>query len=503
MIADTDGPDRSRLARPFDVCVIGAGPAGITLARRLAQRGAEVALMEAGGLEYSERSQALYAGRNVGLDYFDLDACRLRYFGGTSNHWGGWCRALDARDFAPVPHHPLSGWPIGQLDLDPYRAETDAILDIPGAAAWPDRPLTQARYRFQNVRIRWSPPTIFGIKYGDALAASDRIHVALNANLVDLRLDAGHGRVTTARFRGYAPDDPGWELRARHFCLCAGGIENPRLLLNFRSQMPEGIGNRHDVVGRYFCEHPHHIVGDLLLSHPVPWHIYAPTQLLMHETGCLNFGVRMEPADAPPDVYASAIRDAGPRRFFRLDLSGRPPDPVALPQRLARTLRPEPMDGIVRLANEQALNPESRVRLGTERDALGLRRAELDWRLTELDFHTMRTAVVALGEHLAEQGLGRARMRDWLLADPPAVPDTGDYDLAGRHHMATTRMAADPRYGVVDRDCRVHGLDNLYIGGSSDFATVGHANPTYTIVQLALRLGDHLGARLAGAGPKG
>lgn len=503
MIEDTEHSDRSRFARTFDVCVIGAGPAGITLARRLGDQGAEVALMEAGGMEYSDRSQDIYTGANVGLDYFDLDACRLRYFGGTSNHWGGWCRALDDHDFRPVPHHPLSGWPIGQLDLDPYRSEADDILDIPGAAAWPDRPLEQAHYRFQNVRTRWSPPTIFGIKYGDALAASERIHVGLNANLVDLRLDPDHGAVTAAVFRGYAPDDPGWQVRARHYCLCAGGIENPRLLLNFRSQAPEGIGNRHDVVGRYFCEHPHHIVGDLVLSYPVPWHIYAPTQIFMRETGCLNFGIRLEPADAPPDVYASAIRDAGPPRLFHLDLSGRPPDPVALPQRLARHLGHGQPNGILRLANEQALNPDSRVRLGTNRDALGMLRPELDWQLSELDVHTMRSAVTAVGEHLAEQGLGRTRVRDWLLADPPQVPGTDAYDLAGRHHMAATRMADDPRHGVVDHDCRVHGLDNLYVGGSSVFATVGHANPTYTIVQLSLRLGDHLGGRLAGAAPKG
>jgi choline dehydrogenase-like flavoprotein len=89
-------------------------------------------------------------------------------------------------------------------------------------------------------------------------------------------------------------------------------------------------------------------------------------------------------------------------------------------------------------------------------------------------------------------------MADWLLADPPRFPGIADDEVGGKHHMGTTRMAADPRHGVVDRDCRVHGTDNLYIGGSSVFPTTGHANPTYTLTQLALRLGDHIAARLAG-----
>ena len=100
MIVDA-ARERAAFAEPVDVCVIGAGPAGITLARALAAAGASVALMEAGGLEISAESQDAYVGTTVGLDYFPLDTCRLRYFGGTSGHWGGMCRNLDAYDFEP------------------------------------------------------------------------------------------------------------------------------------------------------------------------------------------------------------------------------------------------------------------------------------------------------------------------------------------------------------------------------------------------------------------
>jgi choline dehydrogenase-like flavoprotein len=110
----------------------------------------------------------------------------------------------------------------------------------------------------------------------------------------------------------------------------------------------------------------------------------------------------------------------------------------------------------------------------------------------------MRTAAAAFGTHLAEQGIGRARIRPWLLTEPAEIPGVEDDEVGGKHHMSTTRMAADPRQGVVDGDCKVHGMRNLYVGGSSVFASTGHCNPTYTIVQLALRLGDHLARQLQG-----
>jgi hypothetical protein len=148
---------------------------------------------------------------------------------------------------------------------------------------------------------------------------------------------------------------------------------------------------------------------------------------------------------------------------------------------------------------EQTLNPDSRVSVSDAKDAFGLNRLRLDWQLTEADYRTILTAALAYGAHVAEQDVGRARLRDWLLGDPVTLPGitSGNGMVAGRQHMCTTRMSADPRTGVVDRDCRVHGVSNFYVGGSSVFATPGFAKPTYTIVQLALRLGDHLGGMLA------
>lgn len=483
MIVDSDGPDRARFATsPFDVCIIGAGPAGITLARRLAAAGQSVALMEAGGLEPTIESNAVYEGEIAGLDYFPLETCRQRFYGGTSNHWAGWSRALDAVDFEAKPWNLLSGWPISIADLDPYRAETDAILDLPPVA--PDGTPVQAEDRFRSFQMRFSTPTRFGPKYRDEIAAAPGILLGLNANLVDLRLTPDLEAVRSAQFRGYGPDDPGFGVQARRFVMAAGGIETPRLLLNFTAQMPAGIGNQNDLVGRYFCEHPHFVLADALLRAPIEdVSFFAPSRAFLEAEQTLNFGLRLEPgqrggAGAVP-ICADGEGDFEARlgeAFTR--------DPEICP--------PPGPTGRIRMAYEQALDPESRVRLGEETDRFGLRRPVLDWRLGTLDAHTMRSAVLGFGAHMAEQDFGRLRVRDWVLADPPPIPDILSDEVGGKHHMGTTRMADDPRAGVVDRNCQVHGTQNLYIAGSSVFATPGHANPTYTVVQLALRLGDHL-----------
>jgi choline dehydrogenase-like flavoprotein len=493
--------DRSAVGRTFDVCVIGAGPAGISLARRLAAAGADVALMEAGGYEISIESQEIYEGENVGLDYFPLDTARLRFFGGSSNHWGGWCRELDAVDFVVKPHHPLSGWPIGKSDLDPYVAETDSILDLPPVADLPasDLPAPESFFRTE---FRFSPPTLFRDKFWDEIVASERIWAFVNANLVDLRLTSDLATVEAGVFRGYAADDPGFAIRAKAYALCAGGIENPRLLLNFRSQMPEGIGNRFDLVGRYFSEHPHVSVADVLLEDPLQQReFYAVTEEFMLANGVQNSLIDLDTqrSQPVPELFTAAKRTVRCEVPFVdrlaeqvLGRRGRCASP-GLGSWWSGEAAPE---GVIRFNQEQALDPDSRVSLADDRDALGLQRVVLDWRLNELDFHTMRTVTITFGQHLAQHGVGRARLRDWLVADPVQFPKIGEDEVAGWHHMGTTRMADDPRYGVVDRDCRVHGMSNLYIGGSSVFSTGGYSNPTYAIVQLALRLGDHLASRV-------
>jgi len=489
MIVDLEDGGAAALAgRSFDVLIAGAGPAGITIARRVAAKGATVALIEGGAIDLESRSQDLYQGHIVGRPYFDLDVARLRYYGGTSNHWGGWSRPLDRRDFEVNPLNPMSGWPIARRDLDPYGAETDSILELNEP---PDAPLDVfegAPTQFKPIFFRFSTPVRFGAKYQGEIAASTKITLALNANLVDLKFaDAGHG-LTAAAVRAYTDPTP-LSVRARYFVIAFGGIENARFLLNANTQRQVGLGNENDLVGRYFLEHLHVPIGPMVLRKPTPnMLVYTPTRDMMARDGVLNFGLRLTPIFPPsPDSdEAKKIDPACDDPMTDLVAAEMAGSPLSCPNRAGEAM----------LVAEQALNPQSRVLLAEDRDPFGLRRAALKWELSDIDFRTIRTATVQLASLMAARDVGRMKVKDWLLSDDPNPALTLDDLQGGNHHMGTTRMSDDPKAGVVDRNCRVHSVPNLYIGGSSVFATAGHANPTYTIVQLALRLGDHLAGQL-------
>ena len=505
MFLDANTANVSAFARNWNVCVVGTGPAGMTLARRLAAQGLDVALMEAGDLEVTWESQDFYIGDVTGMAYYDLDVSRLRTFGGTSQHWSGRCRALEAYNFEPLPFSPLSGWPIGKADLDPYAAETDDILDLISASVVPDQPVEDGLEDLVSIRFRNSPPTRFAEKFGAEIRASERITLVYNAALIDLRLSENGAAVTGAVFRPARPEGAAFAVTAEHYCLCLGGLENPRFLLNANSQMPMGIGNRHDQVGRYFSEHPTYRIAEALFEDGSPRsRNFMPTFEAMKRNEMLSCEILLGTEGA--SLSRSAARSLACAGDFTQELAmrvlGRKVDCEREGFFEALEARRSGADrvGMVGIILEQELNPDSRVTLGDERDAFGQRRIVLDWRLSERDIHTIRCAAELMGKSLAVGGSGRLRIRDWLRAEPADVPqidEDGDHSVALHHQLCTTRMSANPSEGVVDGDCRVHGIDNLHLGGGSVFATAGFANPTYTIVQLALRLGDHLGRRIA------
>lgn len=468
----------------FDVAVCGAGPAGITLARALAAKGWNVGLFESGGLELKLDAQELAEGQIIGLDYFSLDSVRLRLLGGTSGHWTGTTHPLEPYDFQPHAHNPLSGWPISPADIEPYTEEAARILDL-GAWEEPADMFEGASGRLRSISFRPSRPiTRFGEKYREELAAS-KIRVHLNATLVDIELDDSLGAVSSLTFKSYEKDGS-FTVRARQVALCFGAIENARFLLNTNRQMSTGIGNQNDLVGRYYSEHPVFQVGSMVLRR-VPRHgpvlHYVPSRELIEQEKCLNFILSIPSTleAAHKRWFREAVCTTGPSRRLMQAVLGRPF---------------QCYDQDIWVGFEQALNPDSRVLLGKRTDRFGMRRAALDWRFNDLDYQTMRTAIMEFGRQVATRDLGRVRVLDWLLADKPKPPGV-DKDIVGSfHHLCTTRMSDNPREGVVDRDCRVHGIRNLYLGGSSVFATGGYAHPTYTIVLLALRLAQHLDGRL-------
>jgi choline dehydrogenase-like flavoprotein len=493
-----------------DVCVVGSGAAGLTLAGELAGASMDVCVVEAGGWEYEAATQDSYGGSNTGLPYFPLDANRQRSFGGTTNLWAGWCRPLDEIDFEERPWVADSGWPFGREELLPYYERAHRICRLDpldyDLASWEGRlgvcSLPLPAERFVTRIFRLSPPACIRNLYGERVAAAANVRLLLHANALELRSDESGGSVSGLRV-GCLSGRP-LTVAARLYVLAAGGIENARLLLLSDAARSNGLGNGNDMVGRCFMEHPHFPSGVIDLDAPGALRpdLYhrarngAVGRLLLpavvqEKEELLNGSVMVEPTHAGDESRiatvlaraAEAVRRARLRHPVRRRAACIVGEPPGLVPRLGRSLRAFRLHHTL----EQAPNRNSRVVLSAERDALGARRVRLEWRLTALEERTWVRSLELLDAAFREAGLGRLRDSASARVWPPA-PLQG---MRG-HHMGTTRMSTDPRRGVVDAECRVHGVANLFIAGSSVFPTSGAGTPTLTIVALAIRLADRI-----------
>jgi choline dehydrogenase-like flavoprotein len=481
-----------------DVVVVGAGAAGISLAHLLARGGLDVVLLESGGEEYDEPTQLLYHGVAEGTVFDEgapyLVTTRLRQLGGTTNHWAGWCKPLDPMDFERRDWIEHSGWPISYEEFSRHFAETDRILETPpfdgsqdpdyGAWALFDRSELLAKSLFH-----FSPPVRFRDKYREELDSSERIRLLLQANVLKLRLAADGRSVVTVD----AASEPGrnFQVKGRAVVLAAGGIENVRLLLASDDVHAAGVGNGNDLVGRFFIDHPHRRLGSVLLWElPEKIRSYRspkdPTQRRM-PTIALAESYRRERRLLGGAVQIVQKQRVQPDNALVRTISGL--DNLRRPGSRAGEA---PLEAVMNLRTEQTPNPASRVTLDEETDRFAIRRVRLDWQLRDQDLETLTETTRVIAAELARTGVGRVRS-DIDLDDPWAGT------VGGEHHVGTTRMAATPSQGVVDADCRVFDVENLYLAGSSVFATSGYANPTYSLVALAVRLAERLQQTLGSA----
>jgi choline dehydrogenase-like flavoprotein len=501
-----------------DLCVVGAGPAGIAIADRLRESGLTVVLVESGGFDPELPTQRLFRGTNVGHDYYHLDACRFRVFGGSTNRWGGWCRPLERVDFSKREWLPYSGWPITNDALVPYQADTAALFELTDArfdfASWRDRlpaPFSLDDTDFESVFFQYSPETNFGEAYRARLLASSNVKIVIYANLTRIELDADSRRVGRLWFSTLTGRT--CSVVPKAVVLAAGGLENARLLLASDADRPTGIGNEHGNVGRFFQEHLHVPAGHLLVrrgaSSPrfyrkaayngvIVRGVIAPTPAAQErhrlpatsiaiETEGYNFGTPFlgwPPAVTFPPINAYRRYRTGRFREFAETLKRNAERASGLTTRLrtwqrARAARaagdasPDERAYSVYFRSEQVPDPDSRVTLSRRRDALGMPEITLDWRVNQTDIDAITGWLAAFDRDVRSRRI-----------------------IGGPHHIGTTRMSADARSGVVDEHCRVHSVANLYVAGSSVFATGGYANPTFTLVALALRLADTLRERL-------
>ena len=509
-----------------DVCIIGAGIAGLTVARELLGAPLRVLVVESGGLASDDGANALNKGDNGVLEYFSTEYGRTRGLGGTSELWAGQCTPMDAVDFDVRPWVPGSGWPISRSDLQPFYPRALGVFALPPDALEESRtrdfPLRELAVRFDGLVMHassFSSNRYLGRELRQPLETSETVSVLLHATATQLLSDPGGLRVERLEVRSM--DGCSATVRAGIYVLAAGAIENARLMLLSKLSDPRGVGNRHGLVGQYLQDH---VIGscavlegadlgslwkhaDLVRRDGMRW----SSKLRMADSeqakaGVLNCTaslvfdfedkdtvehmVRMYRAIARRSRYDASMADlyyvmSHPLRVIEFGARH-------LGYTMPRLIRPKSVN--LSVITEQAPNPDSRVTLSASKDELGLPRVKVEWRLGSREFETFRAMAKLCKREFERAGLAKVSLAAWLAREDESWT-TNVRDIL--HCSGTTRMGVDPKSGVVDSDCKVFDTDNLYVAGSSVFPTSGHANPVLTSSALAIRLADHLKARLA------
>lgn len=407
---------------------------------------------------------------------------RVRQFGGTSNVWTGKWKYLQPSEFEVGFWVSHSGWPIRFNDLlEHYRsaAKDYGFGDLEAEAIRPEIMALRTKIAAGGLKLSsfyWEQsPTRTAVRFGEGMRRSKNLHVVLGATATELKLDESCQRVTAVTCRSLE----GRELvvEGETVILAIGALESARLLLSSDRQLPGGIGNGHDFVGRFYTDHPKHSTGKLR-----PGHL---AQQFAHELQhgpkprfCVCFALNDATQQAHEllehALYLKPIYERTTERLWRT-LQGRP---------ACRDTNGAIANYRVKFVTEQAPHRGSRVKLGTEYDVLGQRKLEVDWCFTDHDQRSMAKTLQLLTQRFAEVGLGTFDFEN----DPPSLESMTD----AAHQMGTTRMASCPEEGVTDTNCRVFGIDNLYVAGSAVFPTGSSYSPTFIILALARRLGQHL-----------
>lgn len=460
-----------KIFRKFDTIIIGAGAAGITTAITLEKFGKSVALIEGGGLEYSEESQNIYRGNVKGDPYFDLDVTRLRYLGGSTNHWGGWCRPFEKIDF----HRNYLGeqyeWPIKFEEIEQYKNEACSILEIESNFDLKSNDDPNVK----PIKFEFSPPVRFNEKYLNKLKYSKLISVFINSNLT--KVSGSNRNINSVDISNYKENR--LTLRAKNFVFALGGIENSRFLLWIDRDLPGIFFDEKLPIGEYWMEHPHFTLGRALIDNQkVNHNYYSLTGEAQKKLNILNCGFRIERLKDTKGLTKALIKDLlciAPKLGKKfVELTGKN-------QYLC--------GAIFRAAWEQSPDKFNAVRLGKTIDRFGIPKVVLNWKKNKIDRKTIKKSVFEFNEWLMKIDGGRIKLDEWMLTEEDYPIDD---ELGGHHHMGGTRMHKSKIFGVVDQNCKVFGSENLYIAGSSIFTTGGHNNPTLPIVQFALRLANHL-----------
>ncbi len=536
-----------------DLCIVGAGVAGVTLAQELINDDISVVLLESGDIQPDRQMQALLWGENIGHEYYSLDNARSCGFGGSAHKWliglpdhqlGARIHPLEEIDFLERSWVPNSGWPFDRAHLDPYYQKAQEVCRSGrysyNVADWEEKGTKQRLEldpgKVETTIFHFTDRRTFISHYLEQIKRSHTIRLLTHATLFEIETEANLREISG--FRIGTREGNRFRVVAGHYILSTGAIECARTLLLSQKERAFGIGNQHDLVGRYFMEHPHLWSGKWIPSpeldtrrlglYRLHSHNGTPimgklttTRDVQEKAKLLNYCVSIHPN------VRRYVRDIAPTwrsenwpllKPFSGKRSG-----TAVGSQTAENLtyktfknafvkqvkqigrhllggtlqrfRPDRVEFTLNHMAEQVPNPDSRVLLSYEKDFFGRNRVRLDWRLSELDIRSIIASQEIIDAELRRIGAGRLEIDRNTRRIEKNIH-------GGWHHMGTTRMHDNPRKGVVDRNSKVHETANLYIAGPSVFPTGGYANPVLTIVALAIRLADHLRAVLKPAGSK-
>lgn len=514
-----------------DVCLVGSGPAAWALSSELRGSGLRVVVLEAGGAEFDRAADAPILTEDVGATLFNG---RRRTLGGTPEigYWGNRCIAFDDMDYEARPWVPFSGWPFGREEISPYLDRASRYL---GAGPYlPNGPVPPPSIRLPAVdprrlrHVTWSfgrgesGGTIRFSKLFRQIRDPD-LRIIINATVTHLNLNASGKRIESVEISD--PEGRRGTISARTVVLCAGGIENARILLYSNRAVASGVGNEHGLVGRFLMDHPR----DMNMTVTISPHdegafrrLFGPYRYNAgHGARVFVGGLALSPerqrrdnllncaawpmeewaADDPVESikrvmkarisadWKDVLRDVGHAVFQPQYILRAVHSRVVLNQQARRKVKKV---GFY-ISSEQRPDPDSRVTLSRHLDRHGLPIAKTDWRISDHERASQAALAHIIENEFQRLGLPKADLSGWArdgLYEEATLSD-------GCHPTGATRMANNPREGVVDADCQVHGVAGLYVAGSSVFSTSGHANPTLMIVSMAVRLALHLKAGLA------
>ncbi len=500
-----------------DICVIGSGAAALSFLTRFYNTQTKIIVLEAGGEHITERNQELFKINTIDHPFPGSLEGRFRVFGGATMRWGGQALPMDSIDFEKRDWIAHSGWPIAKKELDPYYDKADHFLNLDVIGEYDENIFDLIKEKELpesadlNLRFsKWSPTPNVRELYRQKIQSSKNISLLQNANLTNLHLNENKKTLAQAEFRTY--DGRQGKVKARKFVLACGGLENPRLLLTSNNQLEKGLGNHKDMVGRFLQDHPNARVATFQpLKRNTQAYFnyfliaktrYLPRLICSNEfqkqeqtvnvgASLLHFTKPEHPFEKIKELYRKKVRGELKLKDASVLFSVMKHLPA-----LTKTAKqyfidkkiytPDP-DVKLNIMMECNPEPHNRIQLSDEKDIFGMPKIQLHWTISDQVIHTFEKSLDLFKSYIDQSGLGILEKEDFAK----------NKDWKGRindatHHIGTTRMGVNDSEAVVDQNCKVFELDNLYIAGSSVFPTGSHSNPTLTIIALAMRLADHL-----------